>query len=363
MKNMPGSSSSMSILGSGNAAAAASDSVTVDNSSLDWMYVHDDGVRRRAPPSWTFPSCNMQELYIQWHCGDYQNRISPMKLFSNADVSFLGKRARMNLGEVKRLCKVIDEEAQRKGKTIPSTTMNVNQALECFKAGVSGFSNFQTTTPKGRDRDIMRLKWSSMAKYVNEGKREDDIAIAAKTASEFVPDPNDMIPDNWWYQHDDGVKRRVPSSWKFPLLGLTEMYIYWHCGDAAQKISPMKLMQTRDLPPDMKRAKTNLSEVRSVMVLVDQEAARQGLEIKSIMTPLEALDRVRVGYPGLGIIAKTPDGRDRDILSMKWSSCVRFKGGRVPSPKKQKQETTTGETAVEPMEVAEAELEETSADV
>jgi len=162
-------------------------------------------------------------------------------------------------------------------------------------------------------------------------------ATKAKTASDFVPDPNDMIPDNWWYQHDDGVKRRVPSSWKFPLLGLTEMYIYWHCGDAAQKISPMKLMQTRDLPPSMKRAKTNLSEVRSVMVLVDQEAARQGLEIKSIMTPLEALDRVRVGYPGLGIIAKNPDGRDRDILSMKWSSCVRFKGGReLPSRKSSK---------------------------
>lgn len=54
----------------------------------------------------------MYQQYILWHCGDYQNRISPLKLFDNNDVSFLGKRARMNLNEVKNLMATIDEEGK-----------------------------------------------------------------------------------------------------------------------------------------------------------------------------------------------------------------------------------------------------------
>jgi len=91
---------------------------------LDWQYVHADGVRRRVPPTWTFPHSNLQEMFIIWHCGDYQNRISPMKFFQNSDVSFLGKRARMNLNEVKNLMATINEEATRKGN-VPAPSMTV----------------------------------------------------------------------------------------------------------------------------------------------------------------------------------------------------------------------------------------------
>ena len=47
-----------------------------------------------------------------------------MKFFQNSDVSFLGKRARMNLNEVKNLMATINEEATRKGNVpAPSMTM------------------------------------------------------------------------------------------------------------------------------------------------------------------------------------------------------------------------------------------------
>ena len=43
-----------------------------------------------------------------------------------------------------------------------------------------------------------------------------------KTArQEFIGDDND--PNDWWYAHDDGVKRRVPNTFLFPMLGLEDM--------------------------------------------------------------------------------------------------------------------------------------------
>ncbi|KAL7543240.1 hypothetical protein ACHAXR_012557 [Thalassiosira sp. AJA248-18] len=326
---------------------------------LDWQYVHADGVRRRVPPTWQFPHCNLQEMYIIWHCGDYQNRISPMKLFDNSDVSFLGKRARMNLNEVKNLMATIDEEATVKGKP-PGPTMTLNEAAQCFQAGLSGF-NFQATTPTGKQRNILRLKWSTLTKYnkpsaatpTEEEKQDAEAMDEEKARKEFVlPSMNGLPHDNWFYEHDDGVRRRVPSTYKFPMLGLEAMYVLWHCGDADEKISPMKLFQTADLE-HVKRYKTNLSEVRAVMTLIDLEATKRGLPVKTIMTPQEAKACCSVGHLGLNIPTMSSEGRSRDVLRMKWSSAVRLKNptGKTKSHKTQESE------------VPEAELPEADVDV
>lgn len=321
-----------------------------------------------------------------------------MKLFDNSDVSFLGKRARMNLNEVKNLMATIDEEATRKGST-PGPTMTLNQASACFQAGLSGF-NFSATTPTGKQRNILRLKWSTLTKYNKVGSipgttptkdYKDEEVDEEKARQEFiVPSLNDMPSDNWWYEHDDGVKRRVPSTWGFPMFGLEDMYgkpwltsfaiccfegrydfalkedmvshpllllfaVFWHCGDEDQKISPMKMFQVSDVYL-LKRAKTNLSEVRAVMTLVDLEAAKQGMTVKSVMTEEEARECCRVGYPGLNIPATTPDGRNRDILNMKWSSAVRLK---TPVGKKHlTQEKTPEPEAEEDDELPEPEAEQ-----
>ena len=84
-----------------------------------------------------------------------------MKHFVNTDVNFLGKRSRMNLNEVKNLVSTLDEEAMRKGKT-PLPSMTLHEAVACFKAGLSGLA-FSALTPTGRQRNIMQLKWSTLA--------------------------------------------------------------------------------------------------------------------------------------------------------------------------------------------------------
>jgi len=203
----------------------------------------------------------------------------------------------------------------------------------------------------------MRLKWSTLTKYNKQGstpaeeEAETDLNDEKARQEFVVPSSNGMPHDNWWYEHDDGVKKRVPSTWKFPMLGLEDMYVLWHCGDVEQKISPMKLFQASDLS-SLKRAKTNLSEVRAVMVLVDLEAVKEGMTIKTVMTPEEAQNCCSVGYPGLNIPPTTPDGRTREILRMKWSSAVRLKNPNYTELEEE-----------EPEEEEEADLPEAEIDV
>jgi len=310
---------------SSQVATQSGASIGSANNALDWQYVHPDGVRRRVPPTWTFPHSNLQEMYILWHCGDYQNRISPMKHFQNSDVTFLGKRARMNLNEVKNLMCIIDEEAKSKGKVI-GQTMDMSQTIDCFNAGLPGI-NFSTTTPTGKQRNIMRLKWSTMIKYNKQhsAMTEDEEAEEKASQERVDPDDNDPSHDNCWFEHSDGVRRRVPSTYKFPMIGLEDTYVLWHCGDEEQKISGIKFFTKKDVA-NVKRGATNLSEVRAVMTLIDLEAGKKGMDIKEVMTEEEARACCREGYLGLAIPPNTPDGRPRDILSMKWSSAVRLKG-------------------------------------
>ena len=116
-----------------------------------------------------------------------------------------------------------------------------------------------------------------------------------------------------------------PVSRELSLLFLVYLYVVHKLTLIASLT--VKLFNASDVSP-FKRAKTNLSEVRAVMTIIDLNATKHGMTIKSVMTPEEAKECVRVGYTGLNISPKTPDGRERDILTMKWSSAVRLKGGK-----------------------------------
>lgn len=138
-----------------------------------------------------------------------------MKFFNNSDVNFLGKRARMNLNEVKNLLASIDEEAAAKGKP-PASSMTVNEAMACFHAGLSGL-NFSVTTPTGKQRNVMRLKWSTLTKYHKQGPSKEETEESQQRArQEFVvPEDEDdegALNDNWWYEHDDHVKVSIVNS-------------------------------------------------------------------------------------------------------------------------------------------------------
>lgn len=294
-----------------------------------------------------------------------------MKLFESSDVNFLGKRARMNLNEVRNLMATIDEETTKKGNP-PMATMSINEATKCFQDGLSGF-NFSATTPTGKTRNILRLKWSTLTKYHkgNPATDEEKDKIVAedeeKARKEFIKiqDANARPNDNWFYEHEDGIKRRVPSTWKFPMLGLSDMYVLWHCGDPEQKISPMKLFTSDDIQ-HLKRAKTNLSEVRAVMTIVDLEAVKRGCKIKNVMTVDEAMECCRVGHIGLNIPSKTVEGRTRDVMSMKWSSAVRLKdpeGKKRPLQENAEKSAEAADEESDGPEAEETELAEPDVDV
>ena len=166
-----------------------------------------------------------------------------------------------------------------------------------------------------------------------EAEEEEEVEVMKKKTApqEFIGDEND--PDDWWYAHDDSVKRRVPSTFHFPMLRLEDIYVFWHCGAPEQKIPPMKFFDASDVSL-LKRSKTNLSEVRAVMTLLDLEASKLGMTIERNMTVKKVKECCRLGYPGLNIPSTTPDGKIRDILEMRWSSAVRLKNptGKVKIP-------------------------------
>jgi len=206
--------------------------------------------------------------------------------------------------------------------------MTREEVFECFAAGVDSL-NFPT--PSGKQRDISRLKWSTLLKCYKKAeasKREEWEEVIARK-ERIDPISSDMPHDSRWYKHSPKDKlfdrKRTPTTYKFPMLNLERMYLLWHCGDDDQQISAMKYFNKKDVA-HVARGIASLSEVRKLMGNIDLEARKRGMEIKDGMTPSEAIACLRAGYPGLGIPPKTPDGRPRDILRMKWSSAANIKG-------------------------------------
>ena len=81
-------------------------------------YMHSDGKLHRVPPEWVFPHSSLQTMYIYWHCGDDQSehKVTPMKYFDSKDVKHLGRRAQINLTDVRFLMGLIDKAAEANGK-------------------------------------------------------------------------------------------------------------------------------------------------------------------------------------------------------------------------------------------------------
>lgn len=336
--------------------------IAFDAQTLGWHYVHPDGTKRRMPANWQFPLGNLEEMYILWHCGDIQNRLAPMSTLTTADVAFLGKRARINLSDLRYIINIVDEEAKRKGKAPAATGMTLSQALQCFQAGFSAIQSCAAaTTPGGRQRNIMRLKWNTLMSYVKNGKKSGEDELTPQEANEkalqelAAPSPNDTPGDEWWYVHDDGFKRRVPSTYTFPMLSIEEMYVIWHCGMPEQKISPMRFFTPKDLSWLADRSRKNLGEVRSLMAKVDLEAARQGIPPMADMTVSYARQCCRAGLHGLNFHPTTQSGRPRDIGQMKWSSVARNKDFKLASESQQDGEEEEEEVQEEEEEEGEEE--------
>eukprot|EP00986_Skeletonema_menzelii_P004595 scaffold1572_cov141-Skeletonema_menzelii.AAC.10 len=303
-----------------------------------WFYSHPDGSTRRVPPSWKFPSGTLLELYTLWHLGDPENCISPMKTFSTSDVYFCGKRSRMSLSEARCLANALDAEAIKAGKSIPPN-MSQAELVEIFRVAVNGLE-MPLETPTGRQRDIFRLKWSTFTKYKvtpKEGTKSESAEGKQLTYDQAQVDPDG---GHWLYEHADGKRRKVPSSWTFPMVGLQDIYVLWNCSNDQQQIVPMKNFTSKDVN-FLKKGSKNLAEVRGLMKIISDEAASKGFEIKDVMTVSEALSAFSAGVGALNIPPMTPQGKARDVARTKWSSASRFKN--VPSEPAKSTETTKEE--------------------
>ena len=128
------------------------------------------------------------------------------------------------------------------------------------------------------------------------------------------------------YRHSDGKERRVPPSWSMPKISLLGMYQYWHFGDAANNIPPMKYFQSTDVDFLGKTMKIRLCELKKIMTSIDNEAASKGYPPREHMDTRQA---ATCYHHGEGVViaaisAKTPSGRDRCVSKMKWTTVIKY---------------------------------------
>ena len=128
------------------------------------------------------------------------------------------------------------------------------------------------------------------------------------------------------YNHPDGKSRRVPPSWVLPKISFQAIYQYWHCGDEANNIPPMKYFTKLDVDYLGKGASTRLYELRKLMNMVDKAAAENGHTPKQYMSLAEANTCFFHGEKAiLDIVpANTPQGRARVVAMMKWTTVVKY---------------------------------------
>jgi len=127
------------------------------------------------------------------------------------------------------------------------------------------------------------------------------------------------------FQHADGKSRRVPPGWTIPGLSLQHMYVYWHCGNEASKISPIKRLDKTDTSPLGKNGKKTIQSLTRLMAVIDDAATAEGIPPKeSPMTQAEANACFIIGKGALNIPKTTATGRPRNIDKLTWQSALKF---------------------------------------
>ena len=151
---------------------------------------------------------------------------------------------------------------------------------------------------------------------------EEGLPVAAGSAKRAPTHNLRLIQE---YKHSNGRYRRVYPSWTFPKLTLQNMYLYWHCGDEEKHISPMIFFEKKDVDFLCKRVRSNLTECRKVVVVIDRAAKSQGEEPKQMMTHLEANACYAAGEPAILVIVSstTKYNRSRVVAWLAWGMIVK----------------------------------------
>ena len=126
------------------------------------------------------------------------------------------------------------------------------------------------------------------------------------------------------FDHPDGKKRRIPPSWEIPKIQLQHIYLHWHCGNLAKKISPIKNLSKADMSVMEKRTAKSFCELKRMMGAIDKAAAANGKPVKNIMTQVEAGSCFFHGQHALNIPTTTKTNKPRNIARLKWTSAARY---------------------------------------
>ena len=135
------------------------------------LFLHPDGNYRRIPDEWDFPDLGLQRMYVLWHCGNQSEKMCPIKMLTQNDLSPLGKKGLKTFVCLKRVMNAIDKAATA-GNIPPQKYLSQAQATSCFVAGKKFVEACVKYTPTGRFRgkfrgiDINELSWQTAAKYM-----------------------------------------------------------------------------------------------------------------------------------------------------------------------------------------------------
>jgi len=140
------------------------------NIRLVCEFKHGDGKYSRVPSSWTFPSLQLQNMYLYWHCGHEALKNPPTKFVQHKDIDFLGKQARISLRECRRVMEAIDKEATHKG-VVPRSIMSQVETNTCYykdESAILAVVPANTPTPPGQPRIVARLKWPTVMRFMRK---------------------------------------------------------------------------------------------------------------------------------------------------------------------------------------------------
>ncbi|EJK46331.1 hypothetical protein THAOC_35004 [Thalassiosira oceanica] len=157
----------------------------------EYLYLHPDGVRRRAGESSSvsmFHSLRLLSpqladvlaLALGGHSQPH-HYLQPMIKFAPSDMSFLPKRARQSYNEVKGLVRLVDDKAKSLGVNVKAV-MTPAESASAFQKGSSSLV-ISSTTPSGRQRNVAKLKWATLLKYANKSEKEDSVKKSQEASS------------------------------------------------------------------------------------------------------------------------------------------------------------------------------------
>lgn len=142
----------------GSTALPGFDFADDDGGGSAVLFLHPDGKSRRIPDEWDFPDLGLQPMYVLWHCGNPSERISPIKMLTQNDLSPLGKKGLNTFVYLKRVMNAIDKAASA-GNIPPQKYMSQAQATSCFFAYAGRFRDVG---------DINKLSWRTAVKYMTK---------------------------------------------------------------------------------------------------------------------------------------------------------------------------------------------------